>query len=608
MRYMYINGAVNLEMYKAVLAFLQKNKGQEVFFVIDSHGGLLFQGFAIANAMKSHGNVTTIVNGIAASAASIISVAGNRRGITPNSRIVIHGPWSQVSGNKGEMAKTMEMLEESERELVAFYQQSARIPHEILEKSMKGEEWFSANVALNYGLVDFIDKSPALFNEIPQQELETMEKNKQKTIEIYANLQGVENETQETPETSETPETQAAPRIEVSGDGWQNEIRREISNLRNTIGTELSRIGNVEEILARMQDNYNPEPAIPEPENNNPKDTPVSARQQFVEEQTELILAYVRGETAITYDRIAENCLRQENLNVPMDKGSIYSSAFNSAGPAAGTALFPLILGNAFQRVVLEGFEENPLSTWREWAQSGPLSTFLPTPIAGMLFAGPLDEVLESGEVKVTQVTEAGNTVQAAEYANRFPITERALRNDTANIFDDIPRAMGEKADETINQLVYGVLKANAALSSGGNLFVDTRNSIDGALTADNLSTLEAMSMLVDKPRAMRYLIVPPQLRATAETLINAREISGTTNIHFNRYTVVVAPQLGDEPTKYYLASDRGTVFVGFVDGNRPIIQQQQQWGTLALDTRVILRCGSASKGWRGLFRGGNNV
>lgn len=622
MIYFYLNGFIDSRLYKEVQDFLRNHKGEKVFIVIDSYGGSIFQSFGIAQMIKSHGQVTTLVNGLAASGASIVSVSGAERVITPMSRIMVHGPWTNEGGNVEKLEKSLQILKETREELRSFYQEHTNLPADILQDAMEGEEWFSANQALQYGLVDKVDADHDLFAHIPQEEIVVMFENREKTIEIFASLQGKgeggETATSPTPTTTvEEPHNSTQDVVKVIQDTVKEEVQRlrkdfEERFVNTNQPNPIKNQGiDIDRLAERLQASMN----LPEPTPTVAVDEEVSREtglskdeiKNFVKEKADILVEYAQGKNAITYDVVAALCLEKEGREVPLARGGRIQNAFMAGAVPGNTgALFPLVIGSAFQRVVLEGWETEGISTWREWCQRGPLSTFLPTPIAG-IFAdkGPLDKVPNSGEIKTTKISEAGNVIQAAEYANRFPITEKTLRNDTADIFDGIPREMGEKATYTVDHLVYKVLQDNEELSSGGNLFVDARNSLDGALNSDNLSLAISMMLLADKPRMPVNLVVPPQLQGAAELLLNARQINSTDNIHYQRLNLVVATHLSSKPTEWYLTAARGTVMVGFVDGERPQIQQHTMWDTIGLDTRVILRVGAASKDWRGLLRGG---
>ena len=79
-------------------------KGAHINLHIHSPGGSVFEGHAIFNALRSHpGGVTTFVDGIAASMASVIAMAGKPVKMASNGFLMIHNPWATFSGDAAEM-------------------------------------------------------------------------------------------------------------------------------------------------------------------------------------------------------------------------------------------------------------------------------------------------------------------------------------------------------------------------------------------------------------------------------------------------------------------------------------------------------------------------
>ena len=92
---------------KDVTGFLSDNKGKPVGVFINSPGGLVFDGLSIYNALISHdGQVTTTITGIAASIASIIVQAGDKRLAYENSNLMCHRAIGVCVGNEADMGRT----------------------------------------------------------------------------------------------------------------------------------------------------------------------------------------------------------------------------------------------------------------------------------------------------------------------------------------------------------------------------------------------------------------------------------------------------------------------------------------------------------------------
>lgn len=122
---------------------------------INSGGGDVWDGISIKNAIEAHkGPVTTVVDGIAASIASVIAQAGTERVMMPGSMMMIHEAFTVAAGNAAELAKTAQTLDEVSENLAALYARSAGGTAEQWRAAMKEETWYTAEQAVAAGLAD----------------------------------------------------------------------------------------------------------------------------------------------------------------------------------------------------------------------------------------------------------------------------------------------------------------------------------------------------------------------------------------------------------------------------------------------------------------------
>lgn len=122
---------------------------------INSGGGDVWDGISIKNAIEAHkGPVTTVVDGIAASIASIIAQAGNERVMMPGSMMMIHEASTIAAGNAADMAKTAEILDDVSANLAGIYARAAGGDADDWRAAMKQETWYSADQAVAAGLAD----------------------------------------------------------------------------------------------------------------------------------------------------------------------------------------------------------------------------------------------------------------------------------------------------------------------------------------------------------------------------------------------------------------------------------------------------------------------
>ncbi len=122
---------------------------------LNSPGGSVFDAVAIYNALQRHeGSVTVTIDGIAASAASYIAMAGDTVVMPENTFLMIHDPSGMVMGNAGDMRSMAEALDKIAGSLVRGYAAKSGRPDEGIAALMAAETWLDAADALELGLAD----------------------------------------------------------------------------------------------------------------------------------------------------------------------------------------------------------------------------------------------------------------------------------------------------------------------------------------------------------------------------------------------------------------------------------------------------------------------
>lgn len=149
---------------KSVMSQLSEISG-DVTVRISSGGGDVYEGVDIMQALKNHdGNVTVIVESLAASAASFIAVGGADRVLMhPSSEMMIHRAWSLVEGNADDARKALGDLERQDNKLAAIYAGKAGGELQDWLDAMSAETWYTAEEAVAAGLADGVitEKSEA---------------------------------------------------------------------------------------------------------------------------------------------------------------------------------------------------------------------------------------------------------------------------------------------------------------------------------------------------------------------------------------------------------------------------------------------------------------
>lgn len=211
MRILHLNGTIAEESWfdddvtpKIFQDELNAGNG-DVTVWINSPGGDCVAAAQIYNMLKEYnGNVTIKIDGIAASAASVIAMAGNTVLMSPVSMLMIHNPATFAFGDAGEMQKAIEMLDEVKESIINAYQLRTGMSRAKISHLMDSETWMNAYKAVELGFADDI-----LFRNVDEKDDEDDEEE-------------LELGTEETEETDED-ETAVDPEKETDEDQDEDE-------------------------------------------------------------------------------------------------------------------------------------------------------------------------------------------------------------------------------------------------------------------------------------------------------------------------------------------------------------------------------------------------
>ena len=167
-----------------------KNKSK-ITVKLNSCGGDLYTGIAIHNALKAlHGEVNVVVEGIAASAASVIMCAGDTVTVYPGSLVMIHGVsvvlWDSL--NIQDMKQLIKGMDASERAVAAIYNAKTGIEEETLRGMMTKETWLTGSEAVEKGFADELVKTM----EGPQMSM-SADKKVLMVNGVHHNIEGLHN-------------------------------------------------------------------------------------------------------------------------------------------------------------------------------------------------------------------------------------------------------------------------------------------------------------------------------------------------------------------------------------------------------------------------------
>lgn len=163
MRTLFLNGQISDETWfgdevtpEIFRGKLNAGKGP-VSVWINSPGGDVFAAAQIYNMLMDYPyDVTVMIDGLAASAASVIAMAGTKVQMSPVAMMMIHNPVTIAIGDTEEMKKAIKMLGEVKESIMNAYEIKSGLSRDKISRLMDAETWFNAKKAVELGFADEI--------------------------------------------------------------------------------------------------------------------------------------------------------------------------------------------------------------------------------------------------------------------------------------------------------------------------------------------------------------------------------------------------------------------------------------------------------------------
>ncbi|MBO5348985.1 MAG: Clp protease ClpP [Clostridia bacterium] len=177
----------------------------EINVHINSYGGNTFAGFAIHNLLEAHAaKINVYVDGIAASAASIIAMAGNKIYMPKTSLMMIHNCWTYACGNAKELRKTAEDMDKIGEAIKASYLSRIKISQEELDEMLDKESLMTAEECVEKGFADeIIENNDSVQNQYSNKTL----------LNMFNKVRGINNNQESKQEISDEVINKIANRI-----------------------------------------------------------------------------------------------------------------------------------------------------------------------------------------------------------------------------------------------------------------------------------------------------------------------------------------------------------------------------------------------------------
>lgn len=556
---------------------------------INSGGGSVTDGIAIYNALREHpATIRVTIEGIAASIASLIAMAGDRVEMADNALMMIHAPWSpSASGNAAELAELAEFLGRIEVVMAGAYaRKSGKSQAEILALLRDYQDhWFTADEAVAAGFADAATvgtqaglQAPWLARFAPRMPAAIAAALDLSKITVRMGQNG--DFAMSTPHTA--PEgSNGARRNEGTPNPNANDHARD-----EVLAAERDRISSIRAMAAPHMSNPEVANEFPDWLADGRSVADVGKRilailaigreplgggwgydarayggnrnggAEFVNAASDVLA--MRGGVRIekpspgareiagmSIGAIAEACLSRDDR----ERGLSASSAIRAA---MSTSDFPAILENTIRKAMRRGYEVEP-GTHHEWIRRSTVPDFKPQ---SRVILGSMPELLpvaEGGEYQFGAMDEDKSVpFKVDKYGRIVSITWEALVNDDLAALSRIPLGLGQSARRKEADLVYELFDGSGQVMQDGiALFDSAHANLATAASALDDAALAAGRLLLRKQKALgggelnlqpRVLLVPAELESQAERIIAASSVHVATSVSGTSGLEVMTP------------------------------------------------------------------
>jgi len=641
-------------------ADLQAIQASEITVRILSMGGSVHDGLGIYNALKQHpAQITTINDGVAASIASLIFMAGDVRIASANSMTMIHAPWTWVDGNAQALRDAADMLDAWASAMASSYAEaSGKTKDEILALLADGKDhYYTADEAMAMGFATQVgEASPAPAQAMSMQRLAQRAQAGRAPMQAQASqpvppaaaaAQPLEtvNMTTNTQPPAANPTPAADPAILAAArqEGVQAEVRR-----RGDITAAFAPFA-LHEGMADVQAACLADVAITVEDANRRilaqmgrgASSAAGGRIVTVEDERDKICAAatqsimaraaVHGADGKPVRADATNPMRGHSL-LDLARASLSRAGVNAAGMdkmqvvaaafTQSTSDFPVLLENAMYKTLQASYSIAP-DTWTRFCARGSVSDFRVNPRYRIGSLGNLDAKNELGEFKTKTIPDGEKAnVSIATKGNTINVSREAVINDDLGAFVGLAGMLGRSAKRTVEADVYALLAANPVLADGIALFHASHNNLAGAGAAPTVVSVDAVRVAMSQQMDVSgndYLdlrgtvVLCPMSLGSTFRILNTAEYDPDTANKLQRPNVVrgLYSDVVDTPrlsgTAWFVfasPADAPVLEVDFLDGNDvPYLEMRQGWNVDGSSWKVRLDYGVNAVDFRGAYK-----
>ena len=614
-----------------------------------SAGGSVADGLGIYNALKNHpAEITTINDGLAASVASAIFMAGDIRIVASNSLLMIHAPWTYVDGNAADLREMADKLDVWASALAVCYAEATgKTKDEVMALIADGKDhFFTADEALAEGYATQIGEAAPM----PAAQLHGLlgrfnaPRNTETPAAAAATTTEITMTTTVTNPAAQTPsaaDIEAAKQQAIKAALVADQQRREgiaqaaakhmdvqgmadtVKSLQDDPSISVEAAGL--RILAKLAENATPVAGVHnvrtvEDETDKRRGAVVNAllvRAGVASAEVKATMSAnpFRGSSLMDLARASLDRLGYDYRG--RDKMEIVAAAFTQSASD-----FPILLENAMHKSLQAGYAVAS-DTWRRFCAVGSVSDFKDHPRYRTATIGNLQPVNELGEFRNVTIPDGEKSrVRVGTKGMIVNVSRQVIVNDDLGAFVGMSNSLGRSAARSVESDVYALLALNGGLGptmdDGFSLFhanhanIGTGAAISAlAIDADRVVMASQKCVGGDDYLDLRpaVLLLPLGLGATARVINNSAYDPDTAN-KLQRANPVgglfrdIVDTARLSGTRRYLFADpmeAPVIEVDFLDGNeQPVLENQTGFEVDGFSSKVRSDYGVSAVDYRG--------
>ncbi|WP_025328901.1 ClpP-like prohead protease/major capsid protein fusion protein [Bibersteinia trehalosi] len=609
------------------------NNLKQINLHIHSPGGDVFDGIAIYNLLKNHpANKTVYIDGLAASMASVIAMAGNEIIMPENAMMMIHKPWGIQGGDADDMRKYADLLDKVESTLIMAYVAKTGKSETDLAEMLKEETWLTGKECVEQGFADKLAEPLVAMACIQSKKLEDYTKMPDKIKNMLFAPQGNAGAANPTPEQPQPP----AQAVENPQNVAKPDAMAVLAQRNAAIKATFAAFGNQfdglladcladvsmtaeqakDKLLAKLGENTTPSVPQNHIHAGNGNIVGDSVKQSLMAragQDTDKTNAKDNAYNAMTLRELARASLVDRGVGIagytPMQMVGLSFTHSSSD--------FGQILIDVAHKSLLKGWE-TATENYEQFTTRGILTDFRPAKRIGLGEFGYLPEVGEGEEYTYGTLGDEGASIALATYGQLFSITRQAIINDDMHLLTKIPEKMGQAAKATIAKLVFALITGNAVVQDGKKLFDSShKNTLANAkLDVEHIDkAIQLMNGFVNsrgEPLSIEpeFMLLPTSLHTKAKQILGSASVEGA-DINsgiINPIRDIVDPiksarlQIAD-PKSWYLLN-KEAIEVSYLDGvDSPYIEQQHGFTVDGVSTKVRIDAGVNVIDYRGVVK-----